>query len=242
MRSVITILALALLPATVFGQVKTYKWNDGFCDNSGTFDSRKYSIEQIRDTVRLSQNGEFDLIRTDTTVFKYSDIDKLNTVALDAEYTKLRSDLAGLKVVDEPYWQKMWRDKLTEIDRVYVLSRATILGYKQPVRLRDVDFAPSCVKEYAEPLIIGGQSLIDAWLKVNMNSRSLNGNPEKVKERFDSEMASPDRLKFAQVEVMAFGWWNCANHIARLENLNTPEIDKNLRKLFIRVKSRCEEA
>lgn len=24
-------------------------------------------------------------------------------------------------------------------------------------------------------------------------------------------MASPDRLKFALVETMSFGWWNCAN-------------------------------
>ena len=236
----ILICLLSVGAITADAQMNRYKWNALMCSFDGTYDSRKYSADQIRDAVRLAATNEFDLIAVDTTVFKFEDIDKLSVAALETEYMTIRRSLAGLKVIDDPYWQKLWRDKINEADRVYQLSRATILGYKTPERLRDFTLAPHCSRDYAEPLIAGGESLLDAWLKVDLASRQRNSDPERIRKIYETQLASPDRMKFAQVEVMAFGWWNCANAVVRLDQDYT-EQSRRLKKLFKKVKEDCEE-
>jgi hypothetical protein len=56
-------------------------------------------------------------------------------------------------------------------------------------------------------------------------------------------MASPDRLKFARVEVMSFGWWNCANEFIKYDQGdNGPAREREFRKLFMRVRNLgCDE-
>jgi hypothetical protein len=99
----------------------------------------------------------------------------------------------------------------------------------------------SCEKAYAEPLRTGGEPLLVAWRKVNEDSRARNADPDRLRRIFDEQNASPDRLKFARVEVMMFGWWNCANAlIPYVEQDGTPE--REFRKLFVRVRTiRCDE-
>ena len=56
-------------------------------------------------------------------------------------------------------------------------------------------------------------------------------------------MASPDRLKFALVETMSFGWWNCANEFIKYDTGdNSQAREREFRKLFIRVRDLgCDE-
>lgn len=58
---------------------------------------------------------------------------------------------------------------------------------------------------------------------------------------FEEQYASPDRMKFALVEVMTFGWWNCANKAIKYVDYDGSQ-EREFRKLFIRVKTiSCDE-
>lgn len=232
---------LLAVPSVTSGQLRKYRWSGEMCEYEAKYNSRKYTLAQIRDTVRLSMDQEFSLVVGNSVALEIEEIDRLNVAALDEEYSVKRRELAGLKIINDPYWKKMWRDRLTELDRVYQLSRATILSYKDPLRLRDVTYAPACVRDFAEPLIAGGQSLLDTWLKVNLDSRAKNINPERLRLEFERQSASPEKFDYARLEVTAFGWHNCVNAIARGEEPDYEETRRHLRKLFVgKIKENCE--
>jgi len=241
LKTVALVAILLVIPFDAVGQIKKYRWSGEMCEYEARYNSRKYSPEQIRDTVLLSMDQEFSLEVGTSVALDLEEIPQLNAVALRDEYLFKRQKLAALKIIDDPYWNQIWRDRLNELDRVYQLSRATILSYKDPQRLRDVTYAPVCVREFAEPLIAGGQMLLDTWLKVNLASREKNVHPDRLRLEFERQSASPDKFAYARLEVTGFGWHNCVNAIARGENPDYDEIRRHLRKLFVgKIRERCE--
>jgi hypothetical protein len=100
--------------------------------------------------------------------------------------------------------------------------------------LREVTFADACVQRFAPPLTAGGDDLLRTWRAVNEESRRKNASPENMRKQFEEQMASADKFRYAQVEVMTFGWWNCVN--ARIERGDRVAASKNFWKLFRRVK------
>jgi hypothetical protein len=225
---------------TIAAQTKKFRWADETCEYEGTFDARKYTAAELENTVKLMMGAEFDLA-ADATVWKYEDIGKLSVAALDREYEEKSAALKNLKIVDSPYWEARRRRYLNELDQVYRLSRVTIAAYENPAVLGDFKFAETCVATYAGPLAAGGADLLRVWRAVNEDSRRRNGDPERLRRIFDEQSASPDREKFARVEVMNFGWWNCANEFVRhVENDDRP--GANFKKLFARVRTiSCDE-
>jgi hypothetical protein len=168
-------------------------------------------------------------------VFKPADIDRLDVTKLDIEYELKSAELRALNIVREPYWQDLRTRMLSEMKQFYELSRVATLGYRTPRKLLDYGQAPACNTKYAAPVIAGGDELMAAWVRVNVDSRARNGDPEFVRRKFEEQRASPDRVLFATVEVITFGWWNCANEtIEYIDSDGTSE--REFKKLFIRVK------
>jgi len=232
----IVISILLIFPVFAAAQVKTFRWGTDACDFSGTYNSRKYSQAQLENTVRLMR-PEFGLDHN-ATVWKFEEIAGLDVAVLDKAYEKAVSELKQLKIVPSPFWETIRQKKIREIEQVYRLSRATILGYAEPMKLREYAGAASCKTKFAEPLIAGGDRLLAAWRVVSEDSRRRNSDPERLRRIFDEQMASPDRLKFALVEVMTFGWWNCANEFVEYDDgANSPAREREFRKLFIRVRN-----
>ena len=235
----ITILILLLSAIASSGQSKVLKWSDEFCDYQGTYNAAKYSGEQLKNTLRMKTPGEFS-ITADATAFELADIGKLSVARLEMEYQTKRAVLRQLDIVKTAYWQSFRERKLEEMRQVYELSLVSIRAYKNATSLNDLKWAESCKVKYARPIIAGGDDLLNIWLMVNQDSRSKNSDPERLRRKFDQRNVSPDRLKYALVEVMTFGWWNCANaDIKYIEYDGTPE--KEFRKLFSRSKQlRCD--
>ena len=235
MLKLVFVLFLFFVPAASFAQVKTFRWGTDACEFSGTYNSRKYSRTQLENTVRLMR-PEFGL-DYNATVWSFEEIARLDPAALDEKYEEAVSELKELKIVPLPSWENIRKKKLREIEQVYRLSRATILGYTDPTKLRGYAGSPSCKTKFADPLIAGGDRLLAAWRVVNEDSRRRNSEPERIRRIFEEQMASPDRLKFALVEVMTFGWWNCANQFIEYDyEANSPVREREFRKLFIRVR------
>lgn len=233
----------AVFVQDVAGQNRTMSWSTEFCKFSGTYNSRKYTEAKLRDTLKLFTYGEFK-INTSPTVWNHSEIDALDVKKLDDEYAKAKAGLEALDIVKSDFWEAARRSKLNEIEQVYKLSRATMLAYRRPAVLNELDWAPSCKERYVPALVAGGDDLLKVWTDVNVESRGRNADPDRLKRRFDEQNASPNKFEYALVETMAFGWWNCANEFIEYDGQDGEEMQKReaeFKKLFIRVKeSECE--
>jgi len=231
---------LILCHMAAYAQTKQFRWTTELCEFEGSYDAKKYSDAQLKNTVKLFAPGNFQ-IQTEATVWKHEDINKLNVAALDKEYESKSTALKKLDIVKSAYWEALRERKLKELKQIYELSRLTILGYNEPPKLKEAAFAESCVVKYASPLINGGEELLATWKGVNEDTRRKNGDPERIKKIFEAEYDSPDRLKFARVEVMSFGFWNCANELIEREEYGEMH-EKEFKKLFKRTKTiACDE-
>ena len=224
----------------ISAQTKKLRWSDELCDFEGTYNAKIYSVEQIKNTKKLI-GDEFGVDTSSATVWKFEEIDSLNFAPIEAEYQRKSAELKNLNIVKTPYWEKRRQQKLKEIVQYYLLTKATMMSYKQPLSLRNYTFANACQTKYVDPLITGGDSLLRTWEQVNIDTRKNNGDPDRIKRIFDEQRKSTDALKFARVEVTTFGWWNCAN--AFIDNGDDySKLEENFKKLFTRVRIiKCDE-
>src|SRR3954471_13697114 len=117
-RTVLVIIAFTATSA--FGQTSTFRWTQESCRYSGVYDPKKVSLAELQNTLKLALPGSYNL-ETNTTVWKYDDIDRLDVTALDREYKQKSSDLAALKIIKSDYWEDFRKRKLHELDQVYTL-------------------------------------------------------------------------------------------------------------------------
>ncbi len=231
---------LVLCHTAAYAQTTQFRWTTELCEFEGTYDAKKYTEAQLRNTLKLFAVGSFD-IQTDATVWKYEEIKKLNVAALDKEYESKSTALKNLDIVKSAFWEAMRVRKLKEIKQVYELSRITMLAYDEPAKLKEAAFAKTCVVKFTNPLINGGDELLAIWRAVNEDSRCNNSDPERIKKIFEAEYDSPDKHKYARVEVMSFGFWNCVNVFIENENYDGTH-NEEFKKLFKRTKTiTCDE-
>jgi hypothetical protein len=233
--------SVAVLAASASAQVKTLKWDTELCSMSGTYDSSKYTETQLRNTLMLFGVAQ-PRLSLNLHVWKYEDIAKLDIAAFDREYEQKSKQLRELDIVKVPFWQRLRQDLLKEMEQVYQLERTTASAWTRPEALRDYPGAASCKAKYAGPIIAGGDDLVRVWREVNLDSQKKNADPQRLQRQFDLQNASPDRLKYALVETMVYGWGNCANaFVQRPLRASDGTADREFRKLFRKIRERCDE-
>jgi hypothetical protein len=222
-----------------FAQKNIFKWNDEMCLYEGGFDSSKYTSEQLDNTYRLWFSSDF-ILETESTAWTIEDVKKLSIDELNNEFEQKHNALKNLNVVNVKYWKNLKEKQLKELEQVYHLKKVTILAYRNPSVLKDYALADSCLNKYYPALHDGGEKLLQAWKTLNEEKRKSNANPERLKGVFMTQYASPDKYKYARLEIMSFGWWNCANiSIAYVNHDNEAEMFK---KLFVKItKEECED-
>ncbi len=231
---------LILCGTAAFAQTKKFLWTTELCEFEGTYDAKKYTEAQLKNTLKLFTVGSFD-IETEATVWKYEEIKKLNVAALDKEYESKSTALKKLGIVKSAYWESLRERKLKELKQVYDLSRLTMLGYDEPAKLKEAAFAEACVAKFANPLINGGDELLTTWRAVSEDTRRNNGDSERIKKIFEAEYDSRDKYKYARIEVMSFGFWNCANALIEREEYDGTH-EEEFKKLFKRTGTiACDE-
>jgi hypothetical protein len=218
------------------GQVRTFNYELYGCKFRATYDAKKYTSRQLRDTVKLIESIPSVPLMTNATPFTLAEIDRLDVAALDNEYRSVSREINALRMVPTPYFEKLKARRLAGLERMYELSRSSILSYKTPSSLSTVTWAPACSAKYAKPLITGGDDLLAIWLEVNMQSREKNASPERIRREYEQQLASPDRMRYARAEVMAFGWWNCANEKIDYGDSERDHHEDELKKLFKKVR------
>ena len=239
-RFTFAILILPLLLTSVsFGQSKKFRWSAGMCEFEGTFNTKKYSATQLKDTAKLIGDN-LGLDTSAGTVWKFDEIKSLNFEPVEARYQQKVKELKGLKIVIVPFWEERRTQLLRELEQYYFLIKFTMASYTDPKALLGYKYADSCIAKYAQPLIDGGNPLFKVWEEVNVKSRRTNASPERIKKLFDEQRKSAEAENFARIEVTAFGWWNCANALVD-QGVDYSIREKNFKKLFIRVRTiSCE--
>ncbi len=244
MKKVITLLWLAALPLLTIAQTKTFKWGDELCEYASTYNSAKYTEQQLRNTFELMRSSGGVGLSTSDVAFRLDAIQKLNTDSLEKEYKAVKKHLTALDIVPVPYWETLRQRKLKQIEEEYALKKVNIQAYKDPKILKTYTAAPECVTRYADALIAGDDKLVAVWRAQVEEQCKNNGSPKRLRQEFDTYYNSPQRMAYARMEVLTFGWSNCANaHISYVGSGDESlEIDKQFRKLFIKTKTvGCDE-
>ncbi|HUF05620.1 MAG TPA: hypothetical protein VMM38_15780 [Aridibacter sp.] len=234
------LLIIAMAPAAL-AQSATFEWQDSFCLYRGNFDSSKVSEVRLRDTRTLIDFGIGLPLQTGQTVFDVNDLGKLDVDALDTEYRTVRKRLETLQPVDNDYFRELKKRHLKTLDASYRLKRVTLLAHTEPITLVFANDREECFAKWARPVIEGGQSLLDTWRMLTDEQKQRNASPEGVEARYRSRYNSAQRDKWALVDVLGFGWWNCVNESIPYVD-NDGAADEEFKKLFTEVETvECDE-
>jgi len=226
--------------------LRTYTWDDELCHYTCKYDSTIVSYRQLRNSYDLGfQTGRFE-IRTQNAVFVIGDIEKLNVDSLDNEFKIKINDLKSLEVINTKYWLNLKQKKILELTKVYELTRLEILGYAHPDVLNYKGCPTECEK-YIVGLVKGGDELLKVWLafheefiKQQKKVSSSDETIEFLNKEFYKKYNSLDKLEYAKIDLISFGWWNAVNHT--ISRVNTDNFETEYKKNFTEIKEECDES
>lgn len=229
------LIILLLSPTLGFSQTDKFIWASFDCSYEGTFDKHKLTKTQLEDTYTLCFT-DVSLLKSKALAFTPEEIDKLSIDSLNVEYNDKLNKIENLEIVNSPFWKRMKEERINYLKDNYERARVAILSYKNPLILKQFHSSDSC--EYADAIIEGKEKMFSAWEKVANLHCQMNGNPARCfKDIFSDKFNSPQKVIYAQIELMVWGWWN----ICSIQNIPTLtseiRINKEFEKLFIKVKN-----
>lgn len=223
----------------ISGKTAIFKWDTELCANTGTYDTEKYTEEELRNTYNLWFSNSGGYLSTNTTPDSAAEIEQLSLSDLTAEYNE-RKAFYDLKIISSPYWKKIKAEKLHELEDTYELKKIAIEAYSNPSVLLKNRFSKNCT-EYTKALTSNDSILLlKTWSNLAEKQRKNNGSPEDFMKRHLSKYNSKDRVLYAKIELMTYGWWNCAN-AESFKIDNDGSMEKEFAKLFTNITSQCDE-
>jgi hypothetical protein len=214
-----------------------YTWNTELCVLKGSYDPQKLSLQLIENTYKLWMDDW--TLESPSVATSPEDVSRLSLEKLTAEYEATRAGLANLAPVSDTYWQSIKSQKMSALDAEFKLKKMAIMAYADPeVLLQGSIF--DC-QEYVEALAKSDTAvLLHSWARLVDEQKARNGLPEKLAADYDRKLRAPDKLKYAQVELMAYGWWNCINkHVQYV--VRDEIMEEEFNKLFFHIESQCDE-
>ncbi len=237
----ILLLIFSLSSVTLYGQQAKFIWYDEMCKYESSYNSAIYTETQLKNCYAIVILDAFRIQNT-PFVFSHSDIAQLNPDSLENEYKRKSYHLRSLDLPKTKIWTDIRFKKLKELEQIYNLSSIAFKAYmsSNPIILKQFKKTDTCLVRHSDAIIKGGDDLLNDWYFVTAQQAAKNAYPEKIWETYYQQFNSKDKYIYAKIEVITFGWWNCAlNHIEYFNNSNAIE---TYLKLFITTKTvYCEE-
>lgn len=214
------------------------------CENKGRFNPDKYSIKELEDTYRLWFRMGGALLST-PSVFNLNDLRKVRTdkdqilAKLDKDFALQKKVLANLKVVRDPYWENIKTRKLQELMDEYEFRKVKIQAFSNPSILLHHKFSKNC-GNFAKALYSDGPEMIEEWRTLRESMSKRNSDPHRIMNEFEEHLNSSDQKDYAIVDLITFGWGNCANDGLK-KTENDEKMYKKFNSLFIKIDSECDE-
>jgi len=220
--------------------ILTYRWATGLCDYQGNYNPQKISENQLKNTYDLCFTFSGISLETDGTANNPEDIKKLSIPTLTQEYKKKRAYYIAMEIVDLPYWQNLRMLRIQELDDEFYLKKITIESYNNPSILKTSRYAKTCPDVIDALNSKDEQTLLNFWKRFVTKYHKEHQLPQSYIDKFNKENASEQKLIYAKIELINYGWWNAANEqLRRVEQ--TEEMSKSFEKLFTNIKVECEE-
>lgn len=219
--------------------IKVFTWYEELCEYTGKYDPAIVTENQLKNSYELGFFSSRFSIQTKTTAYtQIKEIDELNVDSLISECTRKLSDLKNLEVLPSKYWQDLKEQKILELTKEFELHKLSMLSYKYPDTLRSTENPSECEK-YIDALVQGGDTLLKVWSELQIELSEKYGNNESANKRFKENYDSPDRLIYARMDVLNYGWWNCViQTIPRTKNEN---FHNEFIKYFIDIHEECDD-
>ncbi|MBT2620658.1 hypothetical protein [Chryseobacterium sp. ISL-6] len=214
------------------------------CDNKGYYDETKYTKEELTGTYKLyfELNG---LLLDSPHVFGLEALretrrDKDHILQkLEKEFIEKKKLIENLKIVNIPFWQNVKKQKYQELLQDYERQKIQIIAYSDPSVLLNSKKFQDCT-HFAKALISDDTQMVEEWRKLRLEMSKRNGNPENIMNEFENRLNSVDKKDYAIIDLIVFGWGNCANN--KIERPNYDEkMSDQFNSLFIKVDSECDE-
>lgn len=221
----------------------TFTWEGEICRNVGWYEAGAYTEKQLRDTYALVSSLGMMTSTTAFTIEDYTDAHFAKAARdLQQEYDSLANALRRAEVVPTAFWQNIKKLRTRQLEERFQLNKYALEAYRNPSVLRRNPYYYHC-QEYADALASADTvAVMQAWKKLTEAQKLKNGVPEMLQERFEQEYASAERMNYAKLQLMTFGWYNCANQQLKYNDLSDHyPLDQNYDKLFKRMKSECDD-
>jgi hypothetical protein len=221
--------------------VGVFKWESELCEHENTFNTRLYNLEELKGTLNLLNMVGSLMLEINGTAFNPDQIEDLDTLEeLDLEYQKKKKALQNLKIVNEPFWKEVKKKMLQEMKDEYDLVRIGIQAYTDPNALKGNRFSNVCPDIVAA--LTGKDTLlfISTWKALVVEQCKSNGSPEYLMKKFDEENSDPNRMMYARVRLITFGWHNRVN--GTIPNLvHDEKLNDKFDQLFMKTHAECDE-
>ncbi|MBB6612139.1 hypothetical protein H7F15_13905 [Pontibacter sp. Tf4] len=229
--------------------VKEFSWQEGLCDYTGYYQSDKYSEKQIDDTYFLVfgynsvTSSDVDATLDSPANYTVAYIDS-SLKKLESNYSEAIKKIQSLEVVPTPFWQEHKELTVLQLRELCQLEKLTLEAHLNPKLLAGTTYSENC-KDYVNALTSEDTTvLLATWRKLTDYNKSKNGYPEMVERKYQEQLKSADKLLLARIDLMTYGWWNCANRQRKyVKGFNQEgRMTREFEKLFDRVaESNCEE-
>jgi hypothetical protein len=225
------------------GPMVRFVWETDACRHTGWYKKGLYREKQLRNTQALEQAT---YLETDVSIRQPAQYTEAHIYQLDQlltqEYHAASRKLRAADVLPTPYWQEVKRHRLLELAEQYQLKKLVVAAYFTPDVLLRTPYPEPC-RAFAAALASPDTAVVlQAWRRLVEAQKQNNGAPESLEETYQRQYDSPDRLAYAKIELLTYGWWNCANgqqkEAAFFEN-NSQHQEFN--KLFSKVDSDCDD-
>ncbi|AZB18591.1 hypothetical protein EG352_12780 [Chryseobacterium indologenes] len=211
------------------------------CDNKGHYDANTYSREEIEGTYALWYTLSGTLLDT-PSVFDLNNLqlvrcDKDKILAkLDKDFSDKKKLIQNLKVVNVPYWQNIKKMKYEALLQQYAMEKMQVSAYSDPAVLLT---GKNC-QNFSKALNSGDDEMVREWRKLREEMSRRNSNPQRIMNEFNNHLNSPDKRDYAIIDLITFGWGNCAND--EIPNpLHDEKMSKEFENLFLKIDAECDE-
>ncbi|MGA3012445.1 MAG: hypothetical protein ABSD71_00275 [Bacteroidales bacterium] len=214
------------------GKVNLYAGMNSF---EGIYDKSKVTELQLKNTWDLINNlSNYTDLESQLRLMylKPENLKNINTESLKKEYSEKINQLKKLDIIKSIFWEDLREDVLKEIEQEFTYTETIIQSFKNPEKLKQYDSLNVCAK-FTDALLKGGEQLLITWKELNQEQQKNNACPECVIKEFNQKYNSPNKLDYARIEVVTFGWGNCITLKSYVPDWKL--LDAEFRKIFIKI-------
>lgn len=227
--------------STVPPKEEIFNFVTELCDNKGYFDSQKYTREEIEGTYKLWFELSGSLLDT-PSVFNLRGLQEIRDnkdqilAKLDKDFAEKKKLIQNLKIVNIPYWQNVKKVQYEALVQRYEMEKIRIAAYSDPSIL----LKNNTCQNFAKALHSSDEQMVEEWRKLREEASKNNVDPERIMSEFNDHLNSPDKKDYAIIDLITFGWGNCAN--GKIKRVSIDEkMSKAFYSLFLRTDSECDE-